>query len=427
MSKFSILCIYPPSIPTYFNAGHHLPLWETGSFLRREVEDSVVDIVDAGVLNYSWKEIFDLIIKKYNLICILNEYDNTDGLRRLVEYIRLISPTTKTITFGRASGIIPKFFFNYSLDAIVKDGDFESGILDYIRFVRGDKTISEISGLYLLSDGVYEATKKGQLLPAHEWAFPPCEELPLIDYARISLRPENRFSALPGLKELTINIARGCPVGCDFCLVPKYQGSTERRRSVESVINYIVHCKEVIDFDYISMYAPTFTLKRIWTSEFCEGIAKLGIQWKCCTTIKHLTSDLVEAMGKSGCIRISVGLETLDETAKDSLPRIKQIQDGQIRMLSDWCKQSNIELNCFVIVGMPNQTLDGLRHTFSYLSHIGAKVRPTVYTPYHTLTDKVSERELNLFFTRQVTNQLSVNEMTPEEFYHLEFAAEFVS
>ncbi|MGC4035693.1 MAG: radical SAM protein [Chitinophagaceae bacterium] len=416
MTKFSVLCIYPPSIPIYFNAGHHLPVWETGAYLRREIEDCQVDIVDAGVLNYSWKEILDIICNRYDLICILNEYDNVDGLRRMVEYSRLVSPTTKIITFGRASGIIPKFFFNYSVDAIVKDGDFECGVLEYIRFLRGEKSMLSLSGLYLLQDGSYITTKLGQFLDAGLWAFPPCEELPLDEYARISSRPENRFSALPGLKELTVSVARGCPIGCDYCLVPKYQGVIERRRSVESVIEYIKRCMTVINFDYVSMYAPTFTLKKNWTFEFCEAISKLNIKWKCCTSIKHLSKELIEVMAKSGCVRISVGLETLDEMAKQSLPKIKQIQDDQIRLLSEWCKNNNVELNCFVIVGMPNQTNSGLLHTFNFLTSIGAKIRPTVYTPYHTLSDSVSENDLSLFFTRQITKSKQIsysdNELT---------------
>lgn len=427
MSEYKILCIWPPTVPTYFNAGHHLPLWEVGNFLRAEVEYARVDIVDAGVLNYTWKETADLLLQDYNLICIVNEYDNVEGVRRLVEYTRAISPNSKIITFGRVSGVIPSYFCDAGLDAVVKDGDFEAAVLDYIAYLQEEKTVNELAGLIIKTDNGWESTPPGRFLEAQDWAYPPVEELPFNDYARLSSRPENRFSALPGKRELTVAVARGCPMGCDYCLVPMYQGLRERRRSVESVIAHIEYAKARVEFDYISMYAPTFTLSKTWTFEFCDEIKRLRVPWKCCTTIAHLNEKMVTAMGGSGCVRISVGLETLDMSAQTSLPKIKQIKDPQLENLAIWCREVNIELNCFVMVGMPNQTAEGLRHTFDYIEHIGAKVRPTIYTPYQGLNASVAETELSAFFTRQLSKGVTMEGLTSEEFYSLELTAEMNS
>lgn len=426
MNDFRILSIWPPTIPTYFNAGHHLPLWEVSAFLRREVDEAAVDIVDAGVLNYTWKEIADLLVRNYDLICVVNEYDNVEGVRRLTEYARAITPASKIITFGRVSGVIPDFFRGYGLDAIVVDGDFEAAVFDYISFVRGLKQPEDTRGLLLRTESEWEQTAAGHFLEACEWAYPPVAELPLDEYARLSSRPENRFSALPGKRELTISAARGCPVGCDYCLVPMYQGLRERRRAVESIVEYIERAKGCVEFDYVSMYAPTFTLSRKWTLDFCERIRRLDVLWKCCTTIRHLDETMVAKMGESGCVRISVGLETLDTAAQALLPKAKQISDPQLENLAVWCRTAGIELNCFVMVGMPDQTADGLRHTFAYLQEIGAKIRPTAYTPYQRLGNAVTETELASFFTRQITREIMIDGLTPNEFYALELNADMV-
>lgn len=424
MSKFKILSLWAPSVPTYFNAGHHLPLWEVSAYLRRKVSDASVEIVDAGILNYTWKEIADLLVRQYDLICVVNEYDNVEGVRRLAEYAHAVSPSSKVITFGRVSGVIPEFFCQSGVDAIVVDGDFEAAVLDYISFIRGEEELSEIQGLLLKVENDWKRTGKGRFLDAIEWAYPPIEEIPLTEYARLSAKPENRFSALPGKRELTVSIARGCPVGCDYCLVPMYQGRKERRRPVESVISYIADARLKADFDYVSMYAPTFSLNRNWTLEFCEQIKKISVPWKCCTTIRHLDEFMVVEMGESGCVRISVGLETLDTPAQSLLPKLKHISDPQLEMLVNWCKKAGIELNCFVMVGMPEQTAEGLKHTFDYLQDIGVKIRPTAYTPYQNLKGSVTEAELSTFFTRQITQGVMIDGLSSQKFYEMEFTAE---
>ena len=55
-----ILCIIPPHIPSYFNAGHHLPLYYVASYLRENITNISVECVDAAALNYTWKEICEL-------------------------------------------------------------------------------------------------------------------------------------------------------------------------------------------------------------------------------------------------------------------------------------------------------------------------------------------------------------------------------
>jgi radical SAM superfamily enzyme YgiQ (UPF0313 family) len=128
-------------------------------------------------------------------------------------------------------------------------------------------------------------------------------------------------------------------------------------------------------------------------------------------------------MGASGCLRISVGLETLDPGAKELLPKPKRIRDERLEALAHWCAEANIELNCFVILGMPGQTPEGVKHTFDYTKALGVKVRPTAYSPYHLLTPNVSESDLLAFFTRQLAAQTVVG-LSDNDFYHLELTGE---
>src|SRR5262249_1192183 len=265
---------------------------------------------------------------------------------------------------------------------IVTHGDWEDGVAQFAEWMAGRRTREELRGLLLRGDdGAFVDTGKAVFLPAEEWAFPDPEEVPWDHYNRLYENKTLEFSGLPKLRELPITIARGCPVNCDYCLVPAYQGLKERRRSVAAVLDYADRVRRTYAFDYISTYAPTFTLKRQWVVDFARAIEvhPAGYRWKACTTLHHLDEELIDLMARSRCLRLSVGLETLDPTAQSVLPKLKRIPDDHLRDVATWCRDRGVELTCFVMLGMPGQTDRGVTHTFKVLREIGARIRPTAY------------------------------------------------
>jgi len=126
------------------------------------------------------------------------------------------------------------------------------------------------------------------------------------------------------MRELSVTVARGCPLGCAFCIIHNYQGRKERRQSVESVLACINQARASYPFDYVSMFAPTFTLQRDWVLDFCAVLERhpQHYRWKACTTLQDLDEELIRRMGSAGCLRLSVGLETLDPGAIGFLPSL---------------------------------------------------------------------------------------------------------
>ena len=57
-----------------------------------------LDVIDASVLNYTWKELFREVSKEYDLICVFNNTENINHIRTLAEVTKYVSPKTKIIT-----------------------------------------------------------------------------------------------------------------------------------------------------------------------------------------------------------------------------------------------------------------------------------------------------------------------------------------
>ena len=395
-----ILILWPPQVPSYFNAGHHLTVFTTAAYLRSLVSGVEVRAVDAGALNATWKDIGDLLIQQYDVLAVANDFDGIDTLSRLIYYARSLSPEMKIVTFGRLSNRIPEFFTRFDLDAVVAQGDPEVGVAVFVEECQRGK-LGALPGVYVRShNGNWQRPSPGgKIIPAEKLPLPDVREIPYDAYDRMYRNDLNKFCGIPERRELVVPVSRGCPIQCEFCDVPIREGIGERRISVPRMLTYVEQCMRATSFDYVAMYAPTFTLRKPWVYELCRALTDgdLKFKWKCTTTLSHLDEELIQAMAAAGCVRISVGLETLESLAQELLPKHKQMETEAFERVARWCEAAQVELNCFVILGLPGTTLEGARHTAERVEAVGGRLRPTIYTDYHKMQPDMDEEEIASF------------------------------
>jgi anaerobic magnesium-protoporphyrin IX monomethyl ester cyclase len=397
-SGVRVLVIRAPEVPTYFNAGHRLAVFTTSAYLRRQPGVATVDALDAAALNVTWRELSDLLWKgRYDVIAHMNDLGEVPALRELIAWARELCPGARLVTFGRLSAQVPGFFEQYDLDGIVCSGDYETGLLTFVRWLadrgRPRPGVAVRSGeRWLPPDG------PGTLLPVDDWALPDVGEIPYDAYDRLYARDQSQFCGLPGRRELVVPVARGCPVRCEFCEVWQREGLKERRLPVGRVVDYVWQSLARARFDYVAMYAPTFTLRRRWVLELCDALIEGGcFPWKCTTTLEHLDEALLSRMAESGCTRVSVGVETLEPAAQSLLPSAKRCSIERFDALAECCASLRVELNCFVILGLPGSTVDGTLATAAHVRARGARLRPTFYAPYHEIRPDMEEREVERY------------------------------
>ncbi|MCY4555229.1 MAG: radical SAM protein [Chloroflexi bacterium] len=418
-----VLCIIPPHVPSYFNAGHHLPVFQVAAYLRHNPFLQVT-ARDFAALNATWRDVCRLLARKFDVIAMLNDYDAVDGFERFISYARQLSPRSKLMTFGRASREVPSFFDQFGLDGIGSSGDYETSVADFIKFVMEGR---RASGLRLRgANGRYTSADPGRWLSAEDWALPDISEIPYEKYDALYKDDGNKFCGIPGRRELIVPVARGCSVECLFCDVPKQQGRHERRMTVPAVIDYISECYRKGRFDYVSFYAPTFTLRKQWVQDLCEAMlsADLGIRWKCVTTVSHLDAPLVRKMAQAGCVRISVGVESFAPEAAAILPKLKQESKGKFLQIANMCKAANVELNCFLMLGIPGEPVKRAVDTMKALCAAGHRVRPTIYTQYDRMRGDMTVAEFATF-NRQLLRHHTLSDSDLEVLYQNLYASDF--
>jgi radical SAM superfamily enzyme YgiQ (UPF0313 family) len=414
-----ILSIIPPQVPSYFNAGHHLMAFEIAAYLRQAIVGAEVKCVDCAALNFHWRRLCTLLHERFDLIVVMVDHDGIDPLARFIRYARALSPGARIVVYGRLTYQVPGFFERYDLDAIVESGDPEAAVAAYARWMQDDSVAP--SGMRRRERDGFRSSLPGRWMPADEWVLPDVAEIPYEAYDRMYQHDLDKFCGIPQRRELVVPVARGCPVGCAFCDVPQREGKLGRWLPVDRIVAYIDDAFRAHPFQYVSFYAPTFTLERDWVESLCAALGSCSFSWKCTTTLFHLDAALIRTMAAAGCVRISVGLETLGHASPRIMPRIKRDVGAKFDLVADVCNEANIELNCFVILGLPGDTLPDVAHTIARVQAKGARVRPTIYTPYQDLTADTDEATV-ASYNRQLFVDGVVDAAVVPTFYELCYA-----
>lgn len=415
----NVLCIIPPYIPSYFNAGHHLPVFLVTSYLRKNYPQINIEVYDLAALNGSWKDVCDLLLKKYDVIYAMYDYDGADTCERFAYYVRNLSQNSHLVAFGRLVKEMPLYFLARGYDAAHASGDYECGAESYLKYYL--KLDLSLDGLIIRNTiGDTNSRPAGQFLEPKDWVLPEVEEIPYAAYNNMYKNDLNKFCGIPNRQELVVPIARGCPVGCDFCDVHKMQGLKERRLSVDQTLFYIQSSFLKLPFEYFTFYAPTFTLDRKWVKEFCEKKinSNLSYKWKCVTVLQTMTIDLLNLMAESGCIRISFGIESFNGAVETELPRLKRDTWEHFSKICEAAKEKEVEINVFLIFGLPGDKPENMRHTIQTCLEQGIRVRPTIYTPYDKLNHEMTSIEVSAF-NRQIFVDGTISSEDASDFYAL--------
>lgn len=247
--------------------------------------------------------------------------------------------------------------------------------------------------------------KKGGHVSENQWGISDNREVPVKEYDK--LKGKNRY---------VINISRGCPFGCEHCLIQLTEGRTERRRSIENLRRALgLICK---DYKHIKVWAANFTLNKGYVHKFCEMMGEdyPDITWECATRIDLVRDiELLKKMHDSGCKQISLGIESLNN---GDLIGTKDFKVQEIETAIDNIQSQGIKVKGCIMLGMPNQSRQSIVNTIAFLKRKNVTIRPTIYTPYHLINDDTHVNELSQY-NRKTYENTSVKDITHKQLLKL--------
>ena len=222
-------------------------------------------------------------------------------------------------------------------------------------------------------------------------------------------------------RELVMTASRGCPFDCTFCAIPRMDGNEDRRRPIGPMLDFISDAVPRYGFDYVTFAAPTFTARPGWVRQFCKEVLarNMEFRWRCVTAIRALPRDLVGSMAESGCIRIAFGVETLEKQLYPVLGERKFTTEDAVLERLSWCRDAGIKVLCYLMIGVPGQTKEGVRYTLATLKAAGASARVTAYSPYDSVDKAEDTLQALMMQDRNTVSWSNVSDMTPKEFVEM--------
>jgi len=334
-----------------------------------------VDVIDAQAQGITLVDIEDKI-KDYDIVFLISATMSYSEDADILEYLKKRNPHLITIVFGAHPTFLP-------LEALKRDS-VDIIVRKEAEFVIRD-LVNALSSAYKSWKGIkgigYREEGESVLTPDYPY-IENLDQLPIPDR---SFLPENTDYYNPIIKSIpwtTALSSRGCPSRCSFCTSASYYGPKYRARSPENVIKEIIYLKE-LGFREIFYRDELFTLDKKRVMDICRIIIdkKIKISWICSVKASTASYGMLKLMKEAGCRLIRVGVESgvqeiLDSVKKDT--KLEQIEDA-----FRWSRELNIDTHAHLMLGMPGETDQTIRKTFSFVR----KIKPStvtygIMTPY---------------------------------------------
>ncbi len=339
-----------------------------------------VQVADCAVVSHTAMNMARIVYES-EIIAIAINMNNVREAIDTAAFFKSICRERVIIAYGEAIACGSAFFTKQKVfDWIVDGGQFELGIEAGICFSEKkdwrllNKSIN--SNDFMVNGNVIKINKK-LLLPENLWGMPQLDLLPIADYLRI------------GNGELHITACKGCPFSCEFCNEVYVSTGKLRYRSTHQIARYLTEIAASYGASSVYLDSSTFTYNREWVIRLCNELISSGkiiLPWKTCTRLDCLDEDLIALMGKAGCTRISVGVESISPNIQKRIRKPANLE--MLKHFSVACHKNGITPRALLIIGLNGQNSDELAESLAVLSDIGVQARFRVLQDFSFMHEK---------------------------------------
>ena len=163
--------------------------------------------------------------------------------------------------------------------------------------------------------------------------------------------------------QVAIQVSRGCPFNCDFCLVSKNFGRKMRYRNIDNVVEEI----KAAPSRYFFFVDDNLTINKKYAKELMKAIIPLKISWGCMCSLDVATDDeLLQLMAEAGCFNILVGFESLNPDSLDESNKHHNRGGKIYEKAINKIHAAGIHINASFVVGFDNDTLEEFDRIFEF-------------------------------------------------------------
>jgi radical SAM superfamily enzyme YgiQ (UPF0313 family) len=312
---------------------------------------------------------------------------------------------------SHASAVPVSLLSSPHVDYVIR-GEGEKPFVEFLRFLRGQRTTSEVPNLAYKKDGEIYFNPIADNFPLDELPIPDLSDFQPSSYD------------LAGKPMTFIITSRSCPHKCSFCSVHTTFGTRYRCRSLENVLEEIElryqQNYRVIDFedDNLTYYKSTFKelcrrLIRRFPDRELEFVAMNGISYL------SLDDELLELMFAAGFSHLNLALVSSDKTVRETTKRPHTLE-AYLKVVHK-AVQLGFKIVSYQILGLPNESLASMMQTLAFNACLPVLLgaSPFYRTPASPIAHSLELNETDYVQARLTAIAIETEEFKRDEIYTL--------
>lgn len=320
-----------------------------GSILR--AQGHTVTVVDQLVTDMNGEDLLQLVIRETpDVVGFTSMTYDIQSVNEEISIIKKHLPETVIVLGGTHVTSLAKSTLEENADidvAVIGEGERVICTL-FDRLAKG-ASLNDMRGI---------AFREGDVLtvnPVEEFIddidsipFPDYNLIDLDDYGYSQRGWENR-------RFMSILTSRGCPFPCTFCSRGVF-GKKVRMHSADYVVDHIEHLYRDFGVRGIGVMDDTFTINKQRTLEICRKLEekKLDLIWFCFSGVNTIDEEMLMAMKRAGCMKISYGVESGNREIQKAIR--KNLDFAKVEQVFAATHKVGIESLAFFMIGNPGET-----------------------------------------------------------------------
>jgi len=295
----------------------------------------------------------------------------------ILEHVKAARPELWTLlggpgTTGIDQALVARF---PAVDAVVR-GEGERTLLEVCERRRVGATLDGVAGLTWrdAAGGVQRAPDRAPLadlaeLAPHAWSLLP----PIVEYKRVT-------GGHDGL--VALDSGRGCVYDCSFCTIGRFWSRRSRVPPVRQLVDELEQLAALPGATAAYLCHDLFGANRGHAVALCEELLRRGLElpWEVRARADHLDDELLERMGRAGCYRVLIGVESAEPAVRARNQKGMRADVDLLRVV-DGCARAGIVPILSLILGLPGEDERALRASLDFCA--AAALRAGVQLSLH--------------------------------------------
>jgi len=323
--------------------------------------------------------------------------NQADNVHHLFHLANEVAPTALTAMGGAHARYFPKACLEDPNVDVVFLGEGELTFLLWLEHLNGAIGPDQLQGIAFRDDaGVVQIRPEMPLISSERPVGPETKrESPIVgDAGELDHIPfpawhlynmEKYFEIKAYQSPYTVGervgqvyTSRGCTAHCTFCTTTHFWGQKLRRRSVQNVVDEIVHLRDVYGIDEFHIQDDNITNDMDHARELFREFKKIGLPWATPqgTALWRMDEELLDLMVESGAYQVTFAIESgVQRVLKDLIK--KPLNLARTSHLIKYARSLGMHVHGFFIIGMPpmfgkeGESLEEMQASYAYAEESG--------------------------------------------------------